>query len=91
MAVACDCAAHGCDVRLLDSPEFPDNIAAVESKNGMAASGEVLGFATIVSAGYDIDEALQDAKRVYVAGPPHSTEPFGKAVAGRLHEGQNVW
>jgi len=89
-AVAFDCAAHNHDVRIFDFPSFPDNIATIAEQKGIHASGDLTGFASIVNAGHDIDEALQDAELIYVVGPAYSTAPFGQAVAGKLRAGQTV-
>jgi opine dehydrogenase len=89
-AVAFDCASHGHEVRLFDFAQFPDNIAAIASQGGIAAEGDIAGFADVAYSGHDIDEALQGAELVYVVGPAYSTEPFGEAVAGKLQEGQTV-
>jgi opine dehydrogenase len=77
-------------VRLFDFPEFPDNISAIAEKKGIHSEGDVKGFAEIAGAGHDIDEALGGAELIYVVGPAYSTEPFGKAVAGKLRDGQII-
>jgi opine dehydrogenase len=87
---AFDCAAHGHRVRLFDFPQFPDNIAAIAEQGGIHAEGDISGFHPVAYAGYDIDRALENAELVYVVGPAFSTEPFGKAVAGKLVAGQTV-
>lgn len=89
-AVAFDCASHGHEVRLFDFATFPDNIAGVADAGGIHADGDISGFAKVVSAGHDIDEALDAAELIYVVGPAYSTAPFGEAVAGKLSEGQIV-
>ncbi len=89
-AIAFDCAAHGHDVRLFDFPQFAENISAVAGQGGIHADGDIEGFARIVSAGHDIDEALVDAELIYVVGPAYSTTPFGEAVRGKLKTGQTV-
>ena len=89
-AMAFDCATHGHDVRLFDFAEFPDNIARIADQRGIHAEGDIAGFANILSASHDVDEALQDADLIYVVGPAYSTEPFGEAVAGKLSAGQTV-
>jgi len=89
-AVAFDCASHGHEVRLFDFAQFPENIAAVASQGGINAEGDISGFGVIAHAGDDIDAALNDAELIYVVGPAYSTEPFGKAVAGKLQPGQTV-
>ena len=89
-AVAFDCAAHGHEVRVFDFDRFPDNVAKIAEQGGIHAEGDIAGFAPIAYSGHDIDEALQDARLIYVVGPAYSTEPFGEAVAGRLSAGQTV-
>jgi opine dehydrogenase len=89
-ATAFDCASHGHEVRLFDFAEFPENIAEISAQQGIHADGDISGFAGIVSAGHDIDEALTGAELIYVVGPAYSTVPFGEAVAGKLRSGQTV-
>ena len=89
-AVACDCALHGHEVRLFDFEQFPDNIAAIAEQGGINAEGDISGFGSIAYSGHDIDSALEGAELIYVVGPAYSTEPFGKAVAGKLTAGQTV-
>lgn len=88
--VAFDCAAHGHQVRLFDFPEFPANIANIADQGGIYANGDISGFSEIEYAGHDIDRALENAELIYIVGPAFSTEPFGKAVAGKLRAGQTV-
>jgi len=89
-AIAFDCAFHGHAVRLFDFPQFPENIAAIAETKCISAEGDISGSANVAYAGHDIDEALKDAELIYVVGPAYSTEPFGKAVAGKLRPGQTV-
>ncbi len=89
-AVAFDCASYGHEVRLFDFPQFPDNIATIDRQGGIHAEGGLSGFATVASAGHDVEEALSDAELIYVVGPAFSTTPFGEAVAGQLSAGQTV-
>ena len=88
--VAFDCAAHGHEVRLFDFPQFPENIATVAEQGGLHAEGDIEGFAPIIYSGHDIDEAIEGAELIWVVGPAFSTEPFGKAVNGKLRKGQTV-
>lgn len=89
-AIAFDCAFHGHEVRLFDFPQFPENIAAIAASKSIGADGDIRGSAQVAYTGHDIDEALKDAELIYVVGPAYSTEPFGKAVAGKLRAGQTV-
>ena len=87
---AFDCAHHGHEVSLFDFPQFGENIAGIAERGGIEAEGDISGFANIVYAGHELDRALHGAELIYVVGPAFSTEPFGKAVAGKLHAGQTV-
>jgi len=89
-AVAFDCAAHGHEVGLFDFPQFPANIEVIAAQKSIHAEGDISGSADIAYAGHDIDVALADAELIYVVGPAYSTEPFGRAVAGKLRTGQTV-
>lgn len=89
-AIAFDCAAHGHEVRVFDFEQFPENVAKIAAQSGIHAEGDIAGFAEIVSAGHDVDDALEGAELIYVVGPAYSTEPFGRAVAGKLRPGQTV-
>jgi len=89
-ALAFDCASHGHEIRLFDFPQFPENIAVIAEQQRIHAEGDISGTAEIAYAGHDIDVALKDAELIYVVGPAYSTEPFGKAVAGKLQPGQVV-
>ena len=62
----------------------------VAAQQGIHAEGDISGFHPVAYAGHDIDRALENAELVYVVGPAFSTEPFGKAVAGKLVAGQTV-
>ncbi len=90
LATAFDCANHGHEVRLFDFPQFPENIAAVAERGGIAAEGDIAGAADMVYSGHDIDAALEGAELIYVVGPAYSTEPFARAVAGKLKTGRTV-
>jgi len=89
-AMAFDCASHGHEVRLFDFAQFPGNIATIAAQGGIHGEGDIEGFGDIAYAGHDIEAALQGAELIYVVGPAYSTEPFGEAVAGKLHAGQTV-
>lgn len=89
-ALAFDCAYHGHEIRLFDFPQFSANIEAIARTSCIHAEGDISGSADIAYAGHDIDAALKDADLIYVVGPAYSTEPFGKAVVGKLQQGQVV-
>lgn len=89
-ATAFDCAAHGHEVRLFDFPQFANNIDAIADTGAIRAEGDIAGEARIALASHEVDEVVGDAELIYVVGPAYSTEPFGKAVAGKLAPGQTV-
>jgi opine dehydrogenase len=89
-AVAFDCAAQGHQVRLFDFKQFPENIRAVQDNGGIRCEGELEGFQLVVSAGHDIEEALDGADIIYAVGPAYSTKPFAEACRPYLQKGQTV-
>ncbi len=89
-AAAFDFASHGHVVRLFDFPQFPENIDAIAHRGGIRAEGDMSGFGPVDYAGHDIDEVLKRAELILIVGPAYSTEPFAKAVAGKINEGQTV-
>ncbi len=89
-AMAFDCASHGHEVSLFDFSQFPVNIAAIAGRGGIEAEGDIAGFAPIANAGHAVEVALDGADLIYAVGPAYSTEPFGRAVAGKLRVGQTV-
>ncbi|MGI9204192.1 MAG: NAD/NADP octopine/nopaline dehydrogenase family protein [Woeseiaceae bacterium] len=89
-AVAFDCAIHGHEVKLFDFPQFPANIEAIAAEGGIHADGDISGFGSIAAASHDVDATLEEAELIYIVGPAYSTEPFGKAVNGKLTPGQTV-
>jgi len=88
--LAFDYAAHGHEVGLFDFPQFPGNIEAIASQGGIHAEGDISGFNKVAYAGHDIDKVLEGAGLIYIVGPAYATEPFGQALAGKLHPGQTV-
>jgi len=90
VASAFDFAAHGHEVALYATPEFGTNVVAVVEAGGIAASGDLEGFAALRYAGHDAGEALDGAELVLVVGPAYSTEPLAAAAAPHLTEGMAV-
>jgi opine dehydrogenase len=90
LATAFDFAQHGHRVRLLDSPQFPDQVEAVAAAGGVHATGDLEGFAEVAYAGHDAASALDGAELVVLVGPAYSTEPFAHLVAPHLVPGQAV-
>ena len=90
LATAFDFALHGHTVRLFDTPDFPDQVAAVASAGGIHAVGAIEGFAEIAHAGHDIGTALDAAELVVVVGPAYATDSQARVVAPHLTPGQAV-
>ncbi len=89
-AVAFDCAAHGHQVNLFDFEQFPVSIKAVQNSGGIHCEGVLEGFQPIVSAGHEIEKALEGADIIYAVGPAYSTRPFAEACKPYLKRGQIV-
>lgn len=87
-AVAFDWAKAGHDVYIYDFPQFDKSIAAINEAGGIYAEGKMEGFQKITYAGTDLEKVLADAGLIFVVGPSYSTEPFGKACAPYVKEGQ---
>ena len=89
-AVAFDCAAHGHQVSLFDFEQFPESIKAVQNNGGIHCEGILEGFQPVVSAGHEIEKALDGADIIYAVGPAYSTKPFAEACKPYLKQGQVV-
>lgn len=88
LAVAFDFARHGHEVRLVDGPAFPEQVAAVAAAGGIHATGAIEGFAAIAYAGHDAEIAVDGATLVVLVGPAYSTEHQAGLVAPYLAPGQ---
>jgi opine dehydrogenase len=88
--VAFDCAAHGHQVSLFDFKQFPENIRAVQHNGGIRCEGILEGFQPVVSAGHEIEKALDGADIIYAVGPAYSTRPFAEVCKPHLTQGQIV-
>jgi opine dehydrogenase len=89
-AVAFDCAAHGHQVNLFDFEPFPENIKAVQNNGGIHCEGILEGFQPMISAGHEIEKALDGADIIYAVGPAYSTRPFAEVCKPYLKQGQIV-
>ncbi len=89
-AVAFDYASHGHQVSLFDFEQFPESIRAVQKNGGIQCKGILEGFQPLVSAGHDIEKALDGADIIYAIGPAYSTRPFAEACKPCLKQGQIV-
>ena len=89
-AVAFDCAANGHQVRLFDIEQFPESIKAVQNSGGIHCEGKLEGFQSVVSAGHEIEKAIDGADIIYAVGPAYSTRPFAEACKPYLKQGQIV-
>ena len=90
VASAFDFAQHGHEVTLFAPPEFAANAAAVAAAGGIAASGDLEGFAPVRYAGSDVGEALDGAELVLLVGPAYATEPLAAAAGPHLPDGAAV-
>lgn len=87
-AVAFEWARAGHDVYMFDFDMFPKPIAAINAAGGITSEGEMEGFQKLAYAGHDIGKVVTDADLIFAVGPAYSTEPFGKACAPYVKDGQ---
>jgi opine dehydrogenase len=90
VASAFDFAQHGHEVALFAPREFGANAAAVATAGGIAASGDLEGFAPVRYSGSDAAEALDGAELVVLVGPAYATEPLATAAGPHLPDGAAV-
>jgi opine dehydrogenase len=90
VASAFDFAQHGHEVALYAAEEFGANVVAAHKAGGIAASGDLEGFAPLRYAGHDAAEAVSGAELVLLVGPAYSTEPLAAAAAPHLTDGTAV-
>jgi opine dehydrogenase len=77
-------------VSLYATPPYDDNVVAVAEAGGIAATGDLEGFAPLRYAGSDAGEALDGAALVVVVGPAYATESLAADAAPHLAEGTAV-
>ena len=90
VAAAFDFAQHGHDVALYATPEYDDNVLAVAAAGGIAATGDLEGFAPVRYSGHDVAEAMAGAELVVLVGPAYSTEPLAAAAGPHVTDGMAV-
>ena len=90
VASAFDFAQHGHEVSLYATPEYGDNIVAVNQVGGITASGDLDGYAPIRYSGHDAGEAMAGAELVLVVGPAYSIEPLATEAGRHLTDGMAV-
>jgi len=87
-AVAFEWARAGHNVYMFDFPQFSKSIEAIAAAGGIESSGEMEGFQKMVYAGTDIEKVVPGAELIFAVGPAYSTEPFAKACAPYIEDGQ---
>ena len=90
VASAFDFAQHGHEVSLYAPPKFAVNTVAVHKAGGIAASGDLEGFAPIRYAGDDVAEALAGAALVVLVGPAYATDSLAIDAGPHLTGGMAV-
>ncbi len=88
-AAAFECAEKGHDVYMFDFPQFRKSIDAIAEAGGIYATGKLSGFQKVAYAGTDISQVVPGAELIIAVGPSYSTEPFAKACAPYVTEGQD--
>ena len=87
-AVAYDCSKAGHDVFMFDFPEFSEAVDAISKAGGISSEGRMKGFQKISYAGTDLEKVITGASMIFCVGPSYATEPFGKACAPFIEDGQ---
>lgn len=88
LAEAFEWSRAGHKVYMYDFPQFDKQVSAISAAGGIYSDGEMQGFMPVEYAGHDIERCLEGADLVFAVGPAYSTEPFGKACAPYVKEGQ---
>jgi len=87
-AAAFECARAGHDVYMFDFPQFSKSIQAIADAGGIFSEGRMEGFQKVSYAGTDIGKVLSGARLIIAVGPSYSTEPFARACAPYVEDGQ---
>ena len=96
-AMAADLSCGGFEVRMCEMPEFRQNIEQLMKQNNEI---EISGHASawrddtrvirVSKVTTDVKEAIEDADLINVVVPAFGHEPFYKAMAPHLEDGQVV-
>jgi opine dehydrogenase len=88
---AADVALKGYSVNLAEVPAFEDNLIAIDKKGGIEISGEAgNGFAKLNLVTTDLKAAVKGVDIIFIGGSAHAHEPFSRAVAEHLEDGQFI-
>ena len=88
---AADVALKGYSVNLAEVPAFEDNLIAIDQKGGIEISGETgNGFAKLNLVTTDLKAAVKGVDIIFIGGSAHAHEPFSRAVAEHLEDGQFI-
>jgi len=88
---AADVALKGYSVNLAEVPAFEASLAAIDKKGGIELSGEAgSGFAELNMLTTDLKAAVKGVDIIFIGGSAHAHEPFSRAVAEHLEDGQFI-
>lgn len=90
LACAYELADKGREVRLVDLPQYPEQIEAVAQQGGIWASGKMTGFAEVAYSGHDFQRALDGVDLVVAVAPAAATPVQAEACKGLLAPGTSV-
>ena len=91
VASAFDFAQHGHEVSLFSTPEFGDNVVAVDKAGGITAERRPRGLrADPLRRAPTPAEAMDGAELVLLVGPAYGTEPLAAEAAPHLTEDMAV-
>jgi opine dehydrogenase len=90
-AFAADIALKGHSVNLADLPQFGANLEAIAARGGIEIAGEASkGFARLNMVTTDLGKAIEGVDIIMIGAPANAHEPYSRALAPYLQDGQYI-
>lgn len=90
-AFAGEIALKGYSVNLADTMQFSDRLQAIEAKGGIDVEGVAsTGFGRLNRVTADLGEAIKGVDVILVGAPAFAHEPYSRAIAKYLEDGQYI-
>jgi opine dehydrogenase len=90
-AFAGDIALKGHTVNLADVPQFSDRLEAIAARGGIEVEGVAsVGFAELNKITTDMGEAIDGVDMILIGAPAFAHEPYSRALAPHLQDGQFI-
>jgi len=90
-SLAGELTLQGHDVSLAELPEFKSNLELPMRNGGIEVTGELKnGFAKVKKITFDVEDAIRDTELIFVTTPAFGHEPFTRACAPHLKDGQTL-